>query len=94
MKEKYVKNDMVYTMDENGIEKAIGKIASVEVSIDHPENMIGISRVNNAILYDENDDEIYNDPDIIDNTEYHSDRDLMDAVAKRYSVDRQCVKEV
>ena len=38
------------------------------------------------MLFDEDDEELYDDQTLVDNTEYHSERALVKAVAKKYGI--------
>ena len=67
-------NGEVWAIDDSGIPDVIGKIERIELAIEYPENMIGISRVEHVMLYNENDEELYDDQDIVNNDEYHSDQ--------------------
>ncbi len=86
MNEKIVENGAVYEVIEYGKKREIGKIAQVELSIEHPAQMLGISRVESSVLLDEQDNELMNDQNIVDNQEYHSDDELIKAVAKHYNI--------
>ena len=90
--EKYTADGMVYYFDEFEMPTVLGRIAYIELSIEHPEKMLGISRVQSAILYDINDNELYDDQSVVDNAEYHSDRELVNALATHYSVDKDLIQ--
>ena len=63
----------------------------VELSIEMPENLIGIYRVEHIMLFDEDDEELYDDQTLVDNTEYHSERALVKAVAKKYGISEDII---
>lgn len=86
MNKKIVKNGIVYEINEYEEKCEIGKIARVELAIEHPAQMLGISRVESSILLDDQETELLNDQDIVDNQEYHSDVRLIKAVAKHYNI--------
>ena len=71
-------------------------VVRVEVVLDDnvPEYMMGIIRCGNVCAYDENDELIKDHQEIIDNTEYHSECELIDDVAKRLGVDPSIIKIV
>lgn len=79
--------------DREGFE-VLGKIGRVELSIEHPEQMLGISRMEHVMLYDENDKALYEDQGIINNIEYHSDKDLVEDLAKKYGISKDIVDVV
>ena len=52
-----------------------------------PENLIGIYiELEHIMLFDEDDEELYDDQTLVDNTEYHSERALVKAAAKKYGI--------
>lgn len=72
----------------------IGKIGRIVLAIEHPEQLAGISRVESVMLYNDNDEELYDDQNIVNNDEYHSDDELIDAIAKHYSISRDLIQDV
>lgn len=64
-------------------------IAEVRVYLDSHEamNMAGILRCESVIAYDENGNEIQNFQEVIDNTEYHSEDELLEDTARRLGLD-------
>lgn len=74
--------------------EVIGKIGRVELSIEHPEQMLGISRVEYVMIYDENDKELYGDQDIVNNDEYYSDDELIEDLAESYGISKDIVDVV
>lgn len=78
-----VSDGEVWAVDDSGLPDVIGEIGRVELSIEMPENLIGIYRVEHIMLFDEDDEELYDDQTLVDNTEYHSERALVKAVAKK-----------
>ena len=81
-----VSDGEVWAVDDSGLPDVIGEIGRVELSIEMPENLIGIYRVEHIMLFDEDDEELYDDQTLVDNTEYHSERALVKAVAKKYGI--------
>lgn len=88
---RMIENGYVYEINEYGEKLQIGKIAKLKLSIEHPEELLGISRVESLILYDEQDEELMNDQDIVDNQEYHSDDELIDEIAKHYNISKDLI---
>ena len=84
----------VWAIDDSGIPDVIGKIKRIELAIENPEEMLGISRVEHVMLYDENDEELYEDQEIVDNHEYHSDKSLISGVAKHYGVSEDIIEVI
>lgn len=84
----------VYAVMDNGDYGVIGEITRIELIIEHHEQMLGISRAQNIMLYDENDNELYKDQKIINNDEYNSDEDLKNAIAEHYGVSKDTVEIV
>lgn len=94
MKEKIVENGIVYEIEDYTEKVEIGKIARVELTIEHPEQMLGSSRVESSILFDEQDKELMNDQDVVDNQEYHSDEDLINSIARRYNISKDLIESI
>ena len=88
---RIVENGIVYEINGYGEKREIGKIAKLKLSIEHPERMLGISRVKSVILYDEQGDELMNDQNIVDNQEYYSDNDLINEIAKHYNISKDLI---
>lgn len=63
-------------------------IAYIKVYLDDnvPKYMAGIIRCGSVISEDENGDEIRDHQELIDNTAYHSAKDLIEDVARRLKV--------
>lgn len=76
----------VLILNDSGIWESLGKIGRIELSIEYPEQMLGICRVEHIMLFDEYDRELYEDQAIVNNDEYHSDQSLIKAIAKHYGV--------
>ena len=75
-----------------GSTKEIGEIGYVEVSIEHPEQMLGISRAEHIMLFNESNEELHDDQNMIDNTEYNSDKELIEEIAKRYGISQDIIE--
>ena len=86
-----VSDGEVWAVDDSGLPDVIGEIGRVELSIEMPENLIGIYRVEHIMLFDEDDEELYDDQTLVDNTEYHSERALVKAVAKKYGISEDII---
>ena len=54
-----VSDGEVWAVDDSGLPDVIGEIGRVELSIEMPENLIGIYRVEHIMLFDEDDEELY-----------------------------------
>ena len=57
-----VSDGEVWAVDDSGLPDVIGEIGRVELSIEMPENLIGIYRVEHIMLFDEDDEELYGIP--------------------------------
>ena len=79
-------NGEVWVIDDCGLPITLGKIERIELAIEYPEEMLSICRVEHVMLYNEDDEELYEDQDIVDNAEYHSDEELLHSLAKQYGV--------
>lgn len=88
---RMIENGYVYEINEYGEKFQIGKIAKLKLSIEHPEQLLGISRVESLILCDEQGEELMNDQDIVDNQEYHSDNELINEIAKHYNISKDLI---
>lgn len=86
-----VSDGEVWAVDDSGLPDVIGEIGRVELSIEMPENLIGIYRVEHIMLFDEDDEELYDDQTLVDNTEYHSERALVKAVTKKYGISEDII---
>lgn len=87
-----VSNAEVWAIDDSYLPDVIGKIGRVELSIEQPEEMIGIYRIEHVILFNEDDEELYDDQGIVDNTEYHEEDELVKALANAYGVSTDIVE--
>lgn len=69
-------------------------IAYVKVYLDDnvPEYMEGIIRCGSVISEDENGDEIKDHQELIDNTEYHSAKELIEDVANKLGISPDIVE--
>lgn len=63
------------------------KIASIEVSLEYPENMLGIMRILNVKIIDELDNNIHEENDLIDNSEFYDNKSVQEFVADFCNVD-------
>ena len=61
--------------------------------LEYPPEMLGIIRIESSALFDENDNKLMEDNDIIDNQEYHSETMLKKEVAKHYGIP-ECIIEI
>lgn len=89
-----VNDGEVFGIDEFGMPQTIGKIGRIELSIEHPEQMLGISRIEHVTIYDENDNTLYDDQKIVDNAEYHSDSELIESLAKSYGISQDIIEDI
>lgn len=69
-------------------------IERVEITIEYPEEMEGIVRLETLDCYDSNDDRLVNIPDLINNDEFHSEADLVRFVAKKLQVSADIIEIV
>lgn len=90
----YTEGNLVLGTDEYGCTKVIGKIDKVELSCERPRNMEGIYRVQNVLLFNEDEKELYDDQSVVDNQEYFSEEEMAIAIAKHYNVSRDKVEMV
>lgn len=70
-------------------------IVKIEIHLDDdvPESMKGIIRCGSVISFDENDNETDHE-ELIDNAEYHSEKEMVDDIAKRLDVESNMVTVV
>ena len=63
----------------------MGKIVEIRIELDDnvPESMAGIIRVGSVRSYDKNGKECVDYPELVDNAEYHTEREMIFAVAKQ-----------
>ncbi|NFO05489.1 hypothetical protein FDB23_15705 [Clostridium botulinum] len=87
-----VSNGKVCAIDDSCLPDVIGEIGCVELSIEQPEEMIGIYRIEHVMLFNEDDEELYDDQDIVDNAEYHEEDELVKALANAYGVSTDIVE--
>ncbi|MBL4933033.1 hypothetical protein [Clostridium paridis] len=81
-----VSNGEVLVADDNCLPNVIGKIGHIELSIEQPKEMIGIYRIEHVMLFNEDNEELYDDQSIVDNTEYHEEDELVKALTNAYGV--------
>jgi len=69
------------------------KVAYVSVHLDDnvPEDMHGIIRCGSVVSEDEDGNELKNHQELIDNTEFHSEDELIEYVAKKLGVSKDIV---
>ena len=67
-------------------------ITEVKITLDDnvPEDMLGIIRCGHVLTIDKNGDEESHE-ELIDNTEYHSTKELIADISKRLNVDPEIV---
>lgn len=72
------------------IEDKMKEIAFVRIVLDDnvPEYMSGVIRVGSIISEDEDGNEIMDHQKLIDNTEYHSNDELIEDIARKLEVDK------
>lgn len=87
-----VGNGEVWFVDDNCLKHVIGKIGRVELSVEQPEEMIGIYRIEHVMLFNEDDEELYDDQVIVDNTEYHDKDEIVKSLAKVYGISTDIVE--
>lgn len=63
----------------------------VEVFIEWPECIEGLCRIESCHLYDKKDNEIFDDQEIVNNTEFRSEDELQEYVAKYYDIEKDLV---
>ncbi|NNU90268.1 hypothetical protein [Anoxybacillus sp. CHMUD] len=69
-------------------------IASVQISIEQPEEMLGILRLESVTCYDASGNIIGDIPDLINNDEFHSERAVIRFVAKQLNVSEDIIEVV
>lgn len=88
-----VSDGEVLAIDDSGIPDVIGKIERIELSIEQPEEMIGIYRIEQIVLFDGDDEQLYDDQGKV-NDEYHSEEEVVEALAKAYGVPADIIEIV
>jgi hypothetical protein len=89
-----VSDGEVWAIDDSGLPDVIGKIERIELSIEEPEETPGVYRVEYVMIYDEKDEKLHDDQDVVDNTEYHAHHELVDALAIKYGVSKDIIDVV
>ena len=89
-----VSNGSVSGMDTNYKTIVLGQIGRVELAIEQPENMLGIYRVEHIMIYNDHDDELYDDQSLVDNTEYHSEEELIEDIASQYGISADLIEQI
>ncbi len=90
----YVEDGRFYDPNTDNYEQECGvEIAYIKLYIEHPENMLGISRIESVTLYDENDDLLYDDQELVDNKEFSSDYEVKEFIAEYYNVPIDIIDE-
>ncbi|EJT6502754.1 hypothetical protein AB8J26_001552 [Clostridium perfringens] len=84
----------VWAIDDSCFTDVIGKIGRVELSIEMPEEMIGIYRIEHVMLFNEDDEELYDDQGIVDNEEYHDESELVEALANKYGISKDIIEVI
>ncbi len=87
---EYFSNDK-YEVDAGSIinpntGEIVGCIDQVEIAIEYPESMPGICRVESVTISINGGRSSFDDQDIVDNAEFHSDVELIEALTERYGV--------
>ncbi len=88
-----------YAVDKGAIidldtDKIVDYIDQVEIAIEYPESMLGICRVESVTISINGGRSSFNDQDIVDNAEFHSDTELIEALAERYGVSEDIIDVV
>lgn len=86
-----VSHGEVCAIDDSGLSDVIGKIERIDLSIEEPEGTPGVYRVESVMIYGEKDEKLYDDQDVVDNTEYHAHHKLVDALAIKYGVSKDII---
>ncbi|TCZ71448.1 hypothetical protein E0485_22615 [Paenibacillus albiflavus] len=84
----------VWAIDDSCLPDVIGKIERIELSIEEPEEMLGIYRIEHVMLFNEDDEQLYDDQDIVNNDEYHSEKELVEALTIAYGVSADIIEIV
>ncbi|MEK4529945.1 hypothetical protein NST38_31575 [Paenibacillus sp. FSL H8-0104] len=84
----------VWAIDDSCLPDVIGKIERIELSIEEPDETPGVYRVEYVMMYDDNDERLHDDQDVVDNTEYHDYNDLIEALATKYGVSKDIIDVV
>lgn len=85
-----------YAVDKSSIidldtDEIVDYIDQVEIAIEYPESMPGICRVESVTLSINGGRSSFDDQDIVDNAEFHSDAKLIEALAERYGVSEDII---
>ncbi|MCP3779373.1 hypothetical protein [Paenibacillus sp. MZ03-122A] len=89
-----VSHGEVWAIDNSGSPVVIGKIERIDLSIEEPEETPGVYRVEYVMIYDDNDEKLHDDQDVVDNTEYHAYHELVEALATKYGVSKDIIDVV
>ncbi|MDU8672522.1 hypothetical protein [Paenibacillus polymyxa] len=84
----------VWVIDDSCIPDVLGKIDRIELSIEQPEEMIGIYRIEHVMLFNEDDEPLYDDQDKVNNDEYRSEEELVKALAIAYGVSANIIETI
>ncbi|MFC3750093.1 hypothetical protein [Paenibacillus sp. GCM10012306] len=89
-----VSHGEVWAIDDSCLPDVIGKIERIELSIEQPEEMLGIYRIEHVMLFGEDDEQLYDDQDKVNNDEYHSEKEVAEALANAYGVSEDIIEIV
>lgn len=92
--EVMVKDGEISTIDKEGNFLVQCKIERVELSIEEPEEMLGIYRVENIQIYNDDDEMVYDDQGMVDNSEFHSENELVEYIAEEYGISTDIIEVV
>lgn len=66
--------------------QVIGMISRIELTIEYPEELIGVYRVEHVMLYDQEDQALYDDQTVVENVNFYSEEQLVSWLARHYGV--------
>lgn len=90
----HVSHGEVWAIDDSCLPDTIGLIGRIDLSIEEPEETPGVYRIEHVMIYDDNDERLHEDQDIVDNTEYHDRNELIQALADKYGVSTDIINIV
>ena len=86
------KNGVISAIDEYGEEQLLFKIERVELSIEEQERMLGVYRIAQSILWNDEKDITYDDQEVVCNEEFFDMRDLIQNIANRYGISTDIIE--
>lgn len=66
-------------------------IGAVEAEVEEPTETLGVYRLKSVEIYNENDEHIHDDGEIIDNQEFHCKEEIEEFLAERYDISKDLI---